>query len=53
MQRELEEDHHEASLAARRYDAADPTKLLVARELEARWNVALQRIAQLDQRLTR
>src|SRR5439155_13295928 len=34
--RELEEARHEASLAARRYEVVDPTKWLVARELETR-----------------
>lgn len=51
--RELEEARYEASLAARRYEAVDPTKRLVARELESRWNIALERVAQLEQRLAR
>jgi hypothetical protein len=51
--RELEEARYEASLAARRYEAVDPLKRLVARELESRWNMALERIAQLEQRLAR
>ena len=38
VERELEEARYDVSLAARRYDAVDPTKRLVARELEARWN---------------
>ncbi len=49
--RELEEARYEASLAARRYEAVDPTKRLVARELEARWNISLERVAQLEERL--
>ena len=53
VRRELEEARYEASLAARRYEAVDPTKRLVARELESRWNAALERIAQLEQRLAR
>ena len=53
VQRELEEAGYEASLAARRYEAVDPTKRLVARELESRWNAALERVAQLEQRLAR
>lgn len=48
---ELEQAHYEASLAARRYEAVDPTKRLVARELEARWNRALERVAELQARL--
>lgn len=53
VRRELEEAHYEASLAARRYEAVDPMKRLVARELESRWNAALERVAQLEQRLAR
>jgi len=48
---ELEAAQYEASLAARRYEAVDPAKRLVARELESRWNSALERIAQLQERL--
>jgi DNA invertase Pin-like site-specific DNA recombinase len=53
MGRELEEARYEASLAARRYEAVDPVRRLVARELESRWNTALERIAQLEERLAR
>jgi len=49
--RELEDAQYEASLAARRYEAVDPAKRLVARELESRWNAALERVAQLQERL--
>jgi len=49
--RELEEARYEASLAARRYESVDPAKRLVARELESRWNVALERVAQLEERI--
>jgi DNA invertase Pin-like site-specific DNA recombinase len=48
---ELDEARYEASLAARRYEAVDPAKRLVARELEARWNAALERSAELERRL--
>jgi hypothetical protein len=48
---ELEEAQYEASLASRRYESVDPAKRLVARELEARWNSALERVAQLQDRL--
>jgi hypothetical protein len=51
LQRELEHARYEASLAARRYEAVDPAKRLVARELEARWNDALEHVGQLEQRL--
>jgi len=53
LRRELEEARYEASLAARRHEMVDPAKRLVARELEARWNVALERVSQLEQRLVR
>jgi len=53
IERELEQARYEASLAARRYEAVDPSKRLVARELEARWNVALEGIAQLEERIAR
>jgi len=52
-ERELEEARYEASLAERRYNAVDPTKRLVVRELEARWNTALERVAELEERITR
>ncbi|MBA3278673.1 MAG: recombinase family protein [Geodermatophilaceae bacterium] len=51
--RELEEAHYEASLAARRHEAVDPTKRLVARELESRWNATLERVADLEARIVR
>lgn len=51
VERELEEARYDVSLAARRYDAVDPTKRLVARELEARWNAALERVAELEARI--
>jgi hypothetical protein len=51
--RDLEHARYEASLASRRYEAIDPAKRLVARELESRWNIALERVAELEQRLAR
>src|SRR5205807_16353 len=51
--RELEEARYDASLAARRYEVVDPTKRLVARELEARWNAALECVAGLEDRIAR
>jgi len=47
----LEEAKYEASLAARRHAAVDPDKRLVARELEARWEGALGRVRELEQRM--
>jgi hypothetical protein len=37
--------------AARRYELVDPAKRHVARELEARWSAALERVAELEHRL--
>src|SRR5262249_41774203 len=48
---ELEQARYEAGLAARRYEAVDPDKRLVAAELEARWNEALQKIQVLENKL--
>lgn len=50
-QRELEEARYEATLASRRHEAVDPQKRLVARELENRWEVALDRVRVLESRL--
>jgi hypothetical protein len=50
---ELEAAQYAAALAERRYEAVDPTKRLVARELESRWNTALERVAELEQRIAR
>ena len=51
VERELEEAQYEASLAARRYELVDPGKRHVARELEARWNTALERVEHIGRRL--
>jgi DNA invertase Pin-like site-specific DNA recombinase len=51
VERELEAAHYEASLAGRRYELVDPQKRHVARELEARWNNALERVAGLERRI--
>jgi excisionase family DNA binding protein len=50
-ERELEQARYEARLSARRYDAVDPEQRLVAAELEARWNVALQKVQDLEKKL--
>src|SRR3990172_388182 len=42
---------YEVTLAARRYEAVDPDNRLVAAELEARWNAALQRLRACEERL--
>lgn len=51
LSRELEATRYEAELAARRYELVDPAKRHVARELEARWNAALERVAGLEHRV--
>jgi DNA invertase Pin-like site-specific DNA recombinase len=51
IERELEAARYEASLAARRYELVDPAKRHVARELEVRWNAALERVAELERRI--
>jgi DNA invertase Pin-like site-specific DNA recombinase len=51
VERELEAAHYDASLAGRRYELVDPQKRHVARELETRWNSALERVAELERRI--
>ncbi len=48
---ELEQARYEDHLAARRYEALDPDNRLDASELDARWNTALQGVAELELRL--
>jgi hypothetical protein len=48
---ELEQARYEARLAARRYESVDPEQRLVAAELEARWNAALQKTRELESTL--
>ena len=45
----LEKARYEADRARRQYDAVDPANRLVAGELEARWNVALEQVIALEQ----
>jgi DNA invertase Pin-like site-specific DNA recombinase len=47
----LEKTRYEARRAQRQYDAVDPDNRLVACELEARWNTALQEVSELEDRL--
>jgi hypothetical protein len=44
----LERAHYAVRLAERQYDAVDPDNRLVARELEKRWNAALEALASLE-----
>jgi hypothetical protein len=48
---ELEQARYEVRLASRRYEAVDPDNRLVAAELEARWNEALKKAGEIEQRL--
>jgi DNA invertase Pin-like site-specific DNA recombinase len=48
---ELQQAQYEVRLAARRYEAVDPDNRLVAAELEARWNAALQLVGEIEQRI--
>lgn len=51
LERDLTAAEFEAARHARQYHAADPENRLVAVELERRWEAALQRVADLSQRL--
>jgi Recombinase/Recombinase zinc beta ribbon domain len=51
VEQELEAARYEALLAGRRYELVDPQKRHVARELEARRNNALERVAGLERRI--
>jgi DNA invertase Pin-like site-specific DNA recombinase len=53
VDRQLQDAKYEVQLARRRYEAVDPEKRLVARELEARWNAALEHSAELEERLAK
>jgi len=48
---EVEQARYEAQLAGRRYERVDPDMRLVAAELEARWNAALERVRDVEARL--
>ena len=49
--RDLEAAGYAADRAFRQYDAADPENRLVAGELEARWNGALERVSVVERRI--
>jgi DNA invertase Pin-like site-specific DNA recombinase len=51
LQRDLQAAQYEASRAQKQYDAADPENRLVADELERRWNQALLRVRDLEDRI--
>jgi DNA invertase Pin-like site-specific DNA recombinase len=48
---DLEAARYEAQRAQKQFDAVDPENRLVAENLERRWNQALERVHQLEQRL--
>jgi DNA invertase Pin-like site-specific DNA recombinase len=47
---ELRQARYEADRAQRQYDAVEPENRLVGETLERRWNAALARVAELEQR---
>jgi hypothetical protein len=49
----LEKARYEVGRARRQYDLVDPANRLVAGELEARWNAALEQVAELEEQLSR
>jgi hypothetical protein len=52
-EREREAAHYAAHRAQKQYDLADPENRLVADELERRWNDALRRVQDVEQRIER
>jgi DNA invertase Pin-like site-specific DNA recombinase len=51
--RELEAARYAARRAQKQYDATDPDNRLVADELERRWNQALRRVHEIEERIDR
>jgi len=45
---ELEQARYEEKLSCRRYEAVDPDKRLVAAQLEARWESAIQKVKDIQ-----
>ena len=52
LERDLQAARYEAARAQKQYDAADPENRLVADELECRWNRALERVHELESRIS-
>jgi hypothetical protein len=52
LELELKAARYAAERAGSQYDATDPQNRLVADELERRWNRALERVAELEARIT-
>src|SRR5262249_17166466 len=51
LQRDLEAARYAAGRAEKQFQAADPDNRLVVDELERRWEVALQRVEELERRI--
>lgn len=51
LELELEEARYAADLAQRQYSMVDPANRLVAGELEARWNRALEKVSSVEEKL--
>lgn len=51
LQRDLEAARYAARRAQKQFDAADPDNRLVAGELERRWNLALERVNEIELRI--
>ena len=51
LRTELQAARYSADRAAKQFDAVDPANRLVADELERRWNAALERVREIEQRV--
>jgi DNA invertase Pin-like site-specific DNA recombinase len=51
LELERQQGEYEAKLAVRRYESVDPDNRLVAAELEARWNAAIERLRECEARI--
>jgi len=51
LERDLQAARYTASRAQRQFDASDPENRLVTDELERRWNQALERVREVEQRI--
>jgi DNA invertase Pin-like site-specific DNA recombinase len=51
LELELRQARYDAARAQRQYDAAEPENRLVVETLERRWNAALERVTEVEQRL--
>lgn len=51
LELDLKEARYAAERACKRYEAVDPLNRLVAEELESRWNAALVRVGEFEQRV--